>query len=199
MTQLGNEGRPRAQARSVSTDGLPDRTPHPCFDRWFGCVDPCSFLRVRSMNTPVEDLRARVDVVACLERAKERIRAKGWVRARVPNLNPRADDRAPKGYTLVEALVPPEGADDAAGQLSAWHARFVLVKVTGAIDLVGWSAHPYLTKRDVLSALDKAIRLSRGTPVHRGGWSISTAPIRAPRSLAARTLSQPTPNGRSRP
>jgi hypothetical protein len=62
--------------------------------------------------------------------------------------------------------------------LAAWHARFVLMKVTGALDLVEWAGHPYRTLREILIALDKAIHLQRGTKrVHRGGWRISTAPF----------------------
>lgn len=127
---------------------------------------------------PVDALNAKVDVLARLLLGRERIR-EGWVRARPGTFTQRKDGIAPKkGWTVVEALVPPDGADDNAGQLSAWHARFVLLKVIGAVDLVEWSAHPYRTKREVLIAFDKAISLQRGAQhVHGGGWRVSTGPV----------------------
>lgn len=130
------------------------------------------------MSTPVEALNARVDVVGCLERARERLQRDGWVRARPAEFTRRKDDIAQsEGWTLMEALVPPEGADDAAGQFSAWHARFVILKAVGAMDLVAWAAHPYRTRREVLDGIRKAIAIAGGRAAHhRGGWAVSSGP-----------------------
>lgn len=127
------------------------------------------------MTSPLEALRARVNIVGCLEAARATLITSGRCRSRMEHVARRDPaHRRGKGVTLLEALLPRDRSDNAA-TLSAWHARFVLLRVTGGTDLAAWSAHPYRTRRDVLQALIQAIRLQRGEVPRsrRGGWRVS--------------------------
>lgn len=64
----------------------------------------------------------------------------------------------------------------AEGTLAAWCAREALQGVLHVVDLAAWNDSPARERREVVRALERAIRLCRAElAVHRGGWRVSSS------------------------
>lgn len=62
----------------------------------------------------------------------------------------------------------------AAGSLAAWYAHEALTDVLRVVDLAAWNDSPARERREVVRALERAIRLCRAElAVHRGGWTVT--------------------------
>lgn len=76
-----------------------------------------------------------------------------------------------RGWALYEALRPYEGS--AAAWIAVEGARRAIRKVIGSANIPGWHDHPYRTKAEVISVIDRAIADLGGRRPGRGSWTVS--------------------------
>lgn len=122
---------------------------------------------------PLFAIRERADgklALPVLKRAYRLVRS-GWVR----NFH----ELYPVGHKVPErGPVWPLWRALATGTLAGEHAKRIVRRAIGSLDIAGWEADPHRTRRDVLHALSRAIEMcgALGPPEpRRGGWVISVS------------------------
>lgn len=98
------------------------------------------------------------------------------------------DQMGPRvAWSLIGAL-----SHAAKGELVGEHAKKLLRRIAGDVNLVAWNDHPLRELGEVVHLVDRGIAMVGGRIPRRGGWRISSGPVassgelRAPTLLAAR-------------